>query len=280
MTKFLAGYLGLRNLHIKVPKIAASGKDLKLQCTFDLEGERLYQLKWYSKSKEFYRYTPSDPKPIKQYGLEEGIRVKESESNDTVVVLEDITRKMSGPFSCEVTEEVSFFTAMKTAYLEVVDLPLGDFYISGVQKYYHLNDILSANCTVEKSCSGANITWYINGMPIRHGTSKHTTRSELCPTVYSHLRIRVDRKYFANPYLRVRCAASIYNLYHNSREETAFLWERRKVLTTTESPFKLTENDEYTKLLFSFPPQSDKAGSRFCRTVLTATSLISLYFFS
>ncbi|KAJ8952575.1 hypothetical protein NQ318_006942 [Aromia moschata] len=111
--------LALKQIDISVPVAVVQGHKAVLKCTFDLEGDKLYSMKWYRGAGEFYRYTPSDPKPIKQFKIR-GFHVLESESNATQVVLENVSRVISGPFSCEVTaDQPSFFTDMKTADLEV-----------------------------------------------------------------------------------------------------------------------------------------------------------------
>ena len=34
-----------------------------LECQYDMEGDRLYSVKWYRNGKEFYRHIPSDSPP-------------------------------------------------------------------------------------------------------------------------------------------------------------------------------------------------------------------------
>lgn len=112
--------LSLRDVKIKVPPAVVQGHKAVLKCIFDLEGDKLYSVKWYRGAGEFYRFTPSDVDPIKQFKIK-GFHVVESESNATQVVLEDVSRAISGPFSCEVTaDQPSFYTDMKTADLEVI----------------------------------------------------------------------------------------------------------------------------------------------------------------
>ena len=39
------------------------GEDVVLECGYDMEGDRLYSVKWYRNGKEFYRHIPSDSPP-------------------------------------------------------------------------------------------------------------------------------------------------------------------------------------------------------------------------
>ena len=38
-----------------IPDVVRVGHDARLNCDYDLEGERLYQVKWYKGTHEFYR---------------------------------------------------------------------------------------------------------------------------------------------------------------------------------------------------------------------------------
>lgn len=44
--KFVAGCLGLKDVQITMPEAVIKGREATLQCTFELEGEKLYSLKW------------------------------------------------------------------------------------------------------------------------------------------------------------------------------------------------------------------------------------------
>lgn len=100
------------------------GDDATLRCFFDLEGDKLYSVKWYRGVFEFYRYTPSESPPIKKFKIN-GLRVRESDSYDTQVVLEQVPRSISGIFSCEVTaDQPSFFTVIKSADLQVYQIAI------------------------------------------------------------------------------------------------------------------------------------------------------------
>ena len=43
-----------------------------LECSYDMEGDKLYSVKWYRNGKEFYRHIPTDNPPtgvFRQAGL-------------------------------------------------------------------------------------------------------------------------------------------------------------------------------------------------------------------
>lgn len=49
---------GVRIKTLDIPTMAQAGHDVHLTCDYDLERARLYQVKWYKGTHEFYRYSP------------------------------------------------------------------------------------------------------------------------------------------------------------------------------------------------------------------------------
>jgi hypothetical protein len=55
----------IRLLEVTIPPHAIRGQNAKLQCHYDMEGDKLYSFKWYRNGREFYRYIPTDkPKTV------------------------------------------------------------------------------------------------------------------------------------------------------------------------------------------------------------------------
>ena len=44
---------------VGVPKQLILGQSATLECNFDLEGSKLYSVKWYKNGEEFYRFMPA-----------------------------------------------------------------------------------------------------------------------------------------------------------------------------------------------------------------------------
>ena len=56
-----------------LPSHALLGEDVILECLYDMEGDKLYSVKWYRNGKEFYRHIPTDIPPtgfFPQLGLQ------------------------------------------------------------------------------------------------------------------------------------------------------------------------------------------------------------------
>jgi hypothetical protein len=54
------GVGGLRNVSVIVPAAVSPGDTVTLQCSYDLEGDELYTVKWYKGRQEFFRYVPKE----------------------------------------------------------------------------------------------------------------------------------------------------------------------------------------------------------------------------
>ena len=68
----LPGAGAIRLIDTLLPSHAIQGEDVILQCSYDMEGDKLYSVKWYRNGKEFYRHIPSDNPPttvFRQPGL-------------------------------------------------------------------------------------------------------------------------------------------------------------------------------------------------------------------
>lgn len=53
----------LKLLNVRIANHTVLGASTTLKCTYDLEGENLYSVKWYKDGDEFFRYLPkSTPK--------------------------------------------------------------------------------------------------------------------------------------------------------------------------------------------------------------------------
>lgn len=122
-----------------MPDVVLAGHDVKITCDYDLDRQRLYQVKWYKGSHEFYRYSPSDRNRIKLF-LVENLKVDVSlpsrataflfllnvstfqvqQSDENSVFLEDLHVDMTGKYTCEVSTEVTFETVRASGHMAVV----------------------------------------------------------------------------------------------------------------------------------------------------------------
>lgn len=208
-----------------------NGQSAFLQIFYDLEGDQLYSVKWYRRDREFYRYTPRDDPPSKSFALE-GVNVLLEQSNSTHVLLTNVSFNTSGEYRCEISADApSFFTKAAGAILEVVEVPRHDPEILGLSSRYRLNDVLKAECKSKDSKPAANLTWLANGLPVDQAKIRrhhpHHSKNNKLFSAQSALHLQLSRDHFADGRLKIRCIASLYNVYYRSSEKSVEL-ERPK----------------------------------------------------
>ena len=109
----------LRIRLLDVPQMAQVGHTVHLTCDYDLERQRLYQVKWYKGRHEFYRYSPGEPIKKKTF-IVENLNIDVDRSDDKTIVLNRLHVDMTGTYSCEVSTEGIFETVKKMAKMTVM----------------------------------------------------------------------------------------------------------------------------------------------------------------
>jgi len=220
----LAGADAIRLTETLLPSHAIKGEDVILQCSYDMEGDKLYSVKWYRNGKEFYRHIPSDNPPTAVF-RQPGLYVDEYKSTETRIVLRKVEIVTAGYYQCEVSGEAPLFqTAKSMNNLNIVDLPDDGPIITGSQPRYNTNDILSANCTSSNSVPAAKLNWYINGeeatdaMLIPYTVDKNR-RGQFSSTLGLRLEIK-DKLFSKTGDLKIKCTATIDTIYWRSNEES------------------------------------------------------------
>ncbi|XP_031830617.1 uncharacterized protein LOC116426166 isoform X2 [Nomia melanderi] len=214
---------GLREVRMQIPTAVKKGNSTILNCWYDTEEDPLYAVKWYKGGREFYRYAPNETPVVKTFPIG-NLTVKKTESNATQVTLTNLQLDAAGRYSCEVSADApSFHTAIVYATMNVVELPSEGPSIHGLKRKYRINDMLRLNCTSGRSKPAANLTWYINDRQplkshVRTYSPLDTNESEWQISQIG-LQFLVTHDHFtAGGKLKIRCSASIYDIYWQSTE--------------------------------------------------------------
>ncbi|XP_055929949.1 uncharacterized protein LOC129960503 isoform X1 [Argiope bruennichi] len=250
-----------RIVMLDVPSPTILGESVELTCSYELDNEQLYSVKWYKNDVEFYRYVPNDWPPGQFLPLP-GIRVDLSKSNKNSVYLRHVDLNSSGIYRCEISAEApSFDTAEAEKEMKVFVLPSEGPTLTGGNQEYRIGDTVVVNCTSAKSKPAATLRWYINDELITKENNAPTTNprvaasnmlksenlkkvdftqfnAEVGPeyeTEYSTtrhadgletsslgLKFVVTSKHFQNGNMKLKCTATISRIYTMSNEEMVF----------------------------------------------------------
>ncbi|TRY78720.1 hypothetical protein TCAL_13275 [Tigriopus californicus] len=216
---------------LDVPQVAQAGHDVPLTCDYDLERQRLYQIKWYKGTHEFYRYTPLDRERIKLF-LVENMHVDVQRSDDRTVVLNNLHVDMTGKYTCEVSTEGIFETVQGNAGMTVVAFPRGGPHIQGVpNEEVQIGDELLINCTSLKSKPAAILNFFINNNKVSHrrGISLRQfliVNEEDTPQTESSIlsmKFHVRKNHVRQGRILIRCEATILNAYRGDKTKEIFV---------------------------------------------------------
>ncbi|KAL5281384.1 hypothetical protein ACFFRR_005028 [Megaselia abdita] len=214
---------GLKDVSVRVPKAVKRGDNAMLVCNYDMENDTLYSVKWYKGRREFYRYTPKENPAMKIFN-HAGINVERSESNQSNVLLTDVQNGIAGKYSCEVSADApTFNTAIDSGEMEVVEIPDQRPVITGIHSRYKFGDVISGNCSSDNSYPAANLSWFINEMPVFHNyvrvldVQKHDELNLKSAT--TEINFIVKHIHFIRGRLKLKCTATIYNIYRQEAEK-------------------------------------------------------------
>ncbi|XP_013792194.2 synaptogenesis protein syg-2-like, partial [Limulus polyphemus] len=159
----LLGGCCLRLVNLHVPPVILRGDPMWLNCTYDLETDVLYAIKWYKNETEFYRYIPRDTPSAQIYPMP-GVFVDRSKSSEGHVFFSTSNLETEGKYRCEASAEApSFQTIMGEGELMVYALPTEDPVIQNGQPRYEIGETVNVTCKSSPSKPSANLHWLING---------------------------------------------------------------------------------------------------------------------
>ncbi|OXU25951.1 hypothetical protein TSAR_001729 [Trichomalopsis sarcophagae] len=121
-----------------------------------------------------------------------------------------------------VRESEGWYLQSEQCDVAVAQLPSHRPSISGLRSKYRVNDTLKLNCSLKYSKPAANLTWYINNKQasisfITYSTANHSEGI----LALSCLIFPITPDSFFNSSIKIRCSASIYDIYWQSTEVSA-----------------------------------------------------------
>ncbi|XP_047477885.1 uncharacterized protein LOC125031267 [Penaeus chinensis] len=211
---------GLQITGIQVPPTVISGDQVRLTCSFEFNGDKLYSLTWWKDEQLFFKYLPINN--MKTVYETPGITVDKRISTLHEVILSHVDHRASGKMRCEVVaDQPSFEKDSMAANITVVDPPPRGPDISGARDSYTIGELLLLNCSSSFSYPPTNLSWVINGQKALRETVVVYPRdrdSEGRESSWSGLQMCLRREHFRNGVLVLRCIATILHVYNISSE--------------------------------------------------------------
>lgn len=217
---------------LHVPAHVVAHTSAHLACHQDMEGSALYTVKWFKNGREFYRFAPFVVGNPKKYFDTAGVDVDMMLSNQTHLVLRDVSRLTTGRFKCEISGEgPDFKTASESAEMSIVEVPSGPPVISGtVRDRYHVGEEVNINCTSSDSYPAADLVWYINNIEVPrshlNGPFYEKNVLESLETSILNLSFRVLPHHFHTGEMSLRCVATLHAVYRQE-DVQSFMEEKQ-----------------------------------------------------
>nr|XP_014290609.2 uncharacterized protein LOC106689905 [Halyomorpha halys] len=206
----------LKGVALRLPEAVQTGQSLQLVCDYDLEGAPLYSVKFYQGESEFYRFVPKESPPTRVFPLPGVDAVVDiSQSNSTVVTLNNVQKNLTGFYGCEVSADAPLFhTIIKTAPVIVTEEPEALPEVMVEKTKYSLGDRIRANCSSRGGFPPANLTWYLNGKQIKNWQNIEVKEK----SGLTEIELEAKTSLFREGKLRLRCLATQFSLYRRSAE--------------------------------------------------------------
>jgi len=232
------GVSGLELVKFSIPDHAIQGENVELLCDYDLQGDKLYSVKWYRNGQEFYRYIPTD-NPSTAVFRHPGLYINEYKSTETKIYLRNVDHETTGLYRCEISGEAPLFqTASQETVLVVVNLPDEGPIITGSSPRYQVGDQLNISCYSRNSLPAAKLKWYINGEEADTDLlGEYVIKSDVnkLETSRLDLKFRLKTKHYRKGDLKIKCTASIATIYWKSNEESIQVVGRQSQYSQFES---------------------------------------------
>ncbi|CAN8026664.1 unnamed protein product, partial [Ixodes persulcatus] len=150
--------------------------------------------------------------------------VQVAESDQSSVLLEQLTLSAEGTYRCEVTTEApSFEVVASEGILNVTALPKEGPKIRGAQTHYNIGDTVDIGCVSLGSRPVVNYRWYLNALPAEPTnfeiSNLATPTDDGLESSVSRLRFKISEDRFFNGTVSIKCVASIPNVYIGSDEK-------------------------------------------------------------
>ncbi|KAG1667794.1 hypothetical protein GQR58_018250 [Nymphon striatum] len=158
---------GISITKLNIPRYVYIKQNVTLNCHFDLNGSRLYSVKWYKDNTEIYRFIPSHKPEVKIYHTK-GVVLDRFKSKPGSIVILEAVEDTSGTYACEISgEEPDYPTKYIEKEMTIVEVPQEKPLITGIRTNYQVGDTVSVNCTSLTSIYKTKLTWYVNDRMVR-----------------------------------------------------------------------------------------------------------------
>ncbi|XP_050515246.1 uncharacterized protein LOC126890392 isoform X2 [Diabrotica virgifera virgifera] len=202
-----------RTVEVEVPSSVKIGDSATLICNVKPKNEEdhLINVRWYKENEEFYRFTPDDTPPIKQFPVP-GITVDAEKSSVKTVVLKNVQNQLTANYSCQASWTVpNIATAKDSKEMFVVDELKGEIILTVENENPGYNEQLMGVCITPPSKIAPKITWFLNGYQVYSWSSQRARQNSNVPKRFTSFFNQ--RASFLDDRANITCIVEVDNIY-------------------------------------------------------------------
>ncbi|GFS79642.1 c2-set_2 domain-containing protein [Nephila pilipes] len=197
------------------------GEPVWLNCSYDLEHDILYSIKWHKNNVEFYRYLPEDYPPEQKYELP-GIFLDLAWCKEGYIFMNKTDVNSEGIYRCEVSSEApSFRTVKAESDMRIYVNPSSAPAIVGVKNQYIIGETVNVTCISAPSRPQAFLKWWINDQEATNEDLKRPSTKVSQDGLFTSeliLSFKARWHHFRNGRMKLVCEA-IISQAHTLRSE-------------------------------------------------------------
>ncbi|XP_063224958.1 uncharacterized protein LOC134532470 [Bacillus rossius redtenbacheri] len=158
----LAGAISF-SVQLQMPRYVLTGDSATLRCDHSVDQLQLRKVEWFKGGAKLFQYVKGRTPPFRSYRTP-GAELDWSDSDETRVVLRNLSLEATGLYSCEVSTETPIYTKPSDDQeLTVVVPQRSDPAVSVRRGTYSTGDVLEANCTSSPARPVPHVAWFVDG---------------------------------------------------------------------------------------------------------------------
>ncbi|XP_054707914.1 uncharacterized protein LOC129217610 [Uloborus diversus] len=225
------GVSSLKLREFSVPAVVMRGDAVRLNCSYDLERDKLYSIKWHKNNVEFYRYLPEDTPPGQKYELA-GIHLDLSRSSEGNIYMSKTDVNSEGTYTCEVSTEAPFFQTVKgEREMRIYVNPTSPPVIRSRKQHFFSGEMVNVSCVSAPSRPAAILKWWINDREAKDEYLRGPFKEESADGLFTSILIltfRVSSSHFWGGRMILICEA-IISQGHTLRSEEILIYNKSRL---------------------------------------------------
>ncbi|XP_021915190.1 uncharacterized protein LOC110827656 isoform X2 [Zootermopsis nevadensis] len=155
------------SVELRLPRYVKLGDHAELYCDYNVREDQLHRVEWLRNGKKLFQYVKGRTPPFRNFTIP-GAELDLEKSNERQILLKNMQFESSGSYSCEVSTQTPIYTKPSNDHeLLVIETQRDPPEVLIPKSAYQVGERLEVNCTSSPARPVADITWLVNGIPVK-----------------------------------------------------------------------------------------------------------------